>query len=604
MQVGKKILVVDDDANALMIMRATLEVAGFVVSTVLDGTAAIRRFDEEPFDMVMLDVDMPGMNGHEVCAALRAKAGNLLPIVMVTGMDDVKSIDTAYRAGATDFITKPISWALIGYRARYMLRGYQLALELRTAEAGIRMLVNFDTLTGLPSRSRFNARLESAIATATARAHKLAILYIDLDNFKRVNDMLGHSVGDEILRLLTWRLCEVLRASDALVIAEGDGANNENLSRLGGDQFIVLLPELVFAGHASAVAERILRAFSEPMRLERQEIAVSLSVGIAIFPEDGMDAQTLIRNADLAMFFSKRQGPGLFSVFDASMSASALMTLTLERELRGAISRNELFVNYQPQFDIATGRLVCLEALIRWKNRKLGLVPPSDFIPVAETCGLMPSIGEWVLRRACSQALAWQSGSSGEAVRMAVNVSGLQLAQRGFAEIVARVLQETGLPVELLELEITESVLVEDDERAVRVLNALKAIGVDLAIDDFGTGHSSFSRLRDYPLDRLKIDRSFIQNAHIDSQDRAIVTGIIRMAHALDIEVVAEGVEEHAQLTMLQEEACHLAQGYCLSRPLSPEAVFDLLGSLRNGADHTRTQRFNRLIGTPLKNAI
>ncbi len=713
MQRAKRILVADDDIAALTLMHAALEQAGFGVSTAVDGRDALQQFRAGTYDMVMLDVDMPGLSGHEVCAALRREAGGLLPIVMVTGMDDVRSVDAAYLAGATDFIAKPINWALIGHRARYLLRGYETILELRAAEARmsavltalpdllfeldidgrytqyhppraksesasvesyigrtvgevlppsaaqacmaavreayasglstgkqfelhlpqgalwfelsvsskftgagnkphfvvlarditdrraaedrIRRLAYFDALTGLPNREHFRARLASALDGARRHSRQLALLCIDLDNFKRINDTLGHSVGDELLRMVASRLREALRCGDEVGRATPASADDADLSRLGGDEFMVLLPDIGTADQAGTVADRIVRTIIQPMLLAQHEVLVTPSVGIAVFPSDGDDHETLVRNADLAMYFAKRQGPGTFAFFDSAMNASALKRLTVEGKLRGAIAGDELSLHFQPQFDLATGMLSGMEALLRWNNAELGLVPPSEFIPVAEDTGLILPIGEWVLRAACAQAKAWHDEGL-RVARVAVNVSGLQLSQRGFPELVSTVLRDTGLPAELLELEITESVVMQNEGWAEQVLKELKLIGVDIAIDDFGTGYSSFSRLREFPIDRLKIDRAFVQRVQSCGEDRAIAAAIIAMAKTLQLEVVAEGVEEFAQLMVLQEERCSLAQGFLLSRPLPAAEALQLLRRLSDSADGTRTQRLKRLL--------
>ena len=439
----KKILVADDDPTALALMRAALEKAGFGVRTAVDGADALRQFGEDRFDMVMLDVDMPGGTGHEVCTALRLKAGPLLPIVMVTGMDDVPSVDAAYSAGATDFISKPINWALIGHRVRYLLRGYQTVLDLKDAEIRIRRLAYFDALTGLPNREHFRARLARVLEAARRNPVRLALLCIDLDNFKRINDTLGHSVGDELLRMMAFRLRDALRCDDEVGRASAASAEDEHLSRLGGDEFMVLLPQISSPEHAGIVADRIVRTIAQPMRLAQHEVLVTPSVGIAVFPSDGEDLETLVRNADLAMYFAKRQGPGTFAFFDPAMNVNALKRLTLEGKLRGAIAGNELSLHFQPQFDLSTGLVSSMEALLRWTNAELGPVPPSEFIPVAEETGLILPIGEWVLRAACAQAKAWHDEGL-PAARIAVNVSGLQLSDRGFSTLVSAVLRDSG----------------------------------------------------------------------------------------------------------------------------------------------------------------
>jgi diguanylate cyclase len=588
MSTPKKILIADDDPDALMVMSATLEAAGFRVGTASDGADALRQFRADAYDLVMLDVDMPGLSGHEVCATLRLEAGELLPIVMVTGMDDVQSVDAAYRAGATDFIAKPISWALIGHRVRYLLRGYQIVRDLKAAEERIRRLAYFDSLTGLPNREHFRHRLAGALEIAMRHERPLALLCIDLDNFKRINDTLGHGVGDELLRMVASRLREALRASDAVGRARPEGAD-EDLSRLGGDEFMVLLPEISAPDQTGIVAERIVRAIAQPMRLTQHEVVVTPSIGIAVYPADGCDHETLVRNADLAMYFAKRRGPGTFAFFAATMSAGALKRLTVEGQLRGAIAGDELSLQFQPQFDLSTGHISSMEALLRWNNAELGAVPPLEFIPIAEETGLILPIGEWVLRAACAQAKAWHDEDL-TVVRIAVNVSALQLSQRGFPELVRAALRDTGLRPELLELEITESAIMQNEAWTEEVLKALKEIGVKIAIDDFGTGYSSFSRLKEFPIDRLKIDRSFVKHVHNNGEDHAIASAIIAMAKTLQIEVVAEGVEDFAQLMVLQDERCTLAQGFLLGHPLPPAEARLLLRRLADNADGTRIE--------------
>ena len=707
----KTVLIVDDDRTALALMRAALEKTGFAVSTAVDGVAGLRQFRDQPTDVVMLDVDMPGLSGHEVCAALRVEVGPLLPIVMVTGFDDVRSIDAAYVAGATDFIAKPINWTLLGHRVRYLLRGYQAVLDLRSAEARntallaalpdllfeldiegryvqyhpprsalpptpvenvigktveevlspeaarvcraaiqeayetgvsigkqlelrlpggtawvelsvsrpvdsgqtphfivlarditerraaadrIRRLAYYDQLTGLPNREHFRSRVASALDDARSNKRQMALLCIDLDKFKRINDTLGHSVGDDLLRMTALRLREVLRCDDHIGRAIPGGAGDGDLSRLAGDEFMVLMPRIDGPDQAGLVATSILSAIMRPTLLARHHVMVTPSIGIAVYPTDGEDFETLFQNADLAMYFAKRQGPGRFAFFKPSMNANALKRLTMESRLSGAIAGNELSLRFQPQFDLSTGLIVGMEALVRWTNAELGQVPPLDFIPVAEETGMILPIGEWVLRAACMQAQAWHDEGH-SALRVAVNVSGLQLAQRGFPGLVAAVLRDTGLPSVTLELEITESVIMANEDWTRQVLGELKAIGVQISIDDFGTGYSSLGRLREFPVDRLKIDGSFIRRVQSTGEDRVIAATIIAMAKTLKLEVVAEGVEDLAQLLFLQGECCTLVQGYFLSPPLTAAESGQLLRRLARDFDGTRTQRLRRV---------
>ncbi len=428
------------------------------------------------------------------------------------------------------------------------------------------------------------------------RQRPLGLVCIDLDNFKRINDTLGHGrVGDELLRLVAIRLREALRSADPMEQATSAAKENQNLSRLGGDEFMVLLPDLSASPAAGAVAQRIVQAIGQPMLLAQHEVLVTPSIGIAIYPKDGQDQETLVRNADLAMYFAKHRAPGTFAFFDSTMSSDALKRLTIEGLLRCAVERHELSMEYQPQFDLASGLISCMEALLRWNNPELGKMPPSEFIPIAEQTGLILPIGEWVLRTACAQAMIWRTEGL-KSARVAVNVSALQLAQPGFCDLVSRVLGDTGLPADRLELEITESVVMQNDGGSAQVMRDLKSIGVQLAIDDFGTGQSSFSRLREFPIDRLKIDREFVKRAHLPGSDQAIASAIIAMAKTLNLEVVAEGVEEFAQLMLLQEEECTLAQGFLLSRPLPPAEASQLLRRSEEHPDATRTQRLRRFM--------
>jgi diguanylate cyclase (GGDEF)-like protein/PAS domain S-box-containing protein len=708
---SKTILIVDDDLTTITLMRAALQKAGFAVSTAVDGTDGLRQFRDKPSDMVMLDVDMPGLSGYDLCAALRLEAGALLPIVMVTGSDDFRSVDAAYDAGATDFIAKPINWTLLGHRVRYLLRAYQAVLDLRTAEARntalltalpdllfeldiegryvqyhaphsellpmpaenfigktveevlspeaarvcrsalqeayetglsmgkqlelrrpggtvwvelsvsrpadpgqtphfivlardvterraaadqIRRLAYYDQLTGLPNREHFRSRVASALEDARTHKRQSALLCIDLDKFKRINDTLGHSVGDDLLRMTALRLREAVRSGDHIGRAIPAGSGDGDLSRAGGDEFMFLMPLIDAADEAGIVATRILSAIIQPILLARHEVIVTPSIGIAIYPADGENFETLFKSADLAMYFAKRQGPGTFTFFKPSMNSNALKRLTMEGKLSGAIAGNEFSLRFQPQFDLSTGLIVGMEALLRWANVELGQVPPLDFIPVAEETGLILPIGEWVLRAACTQAKAWHDEGLA-ALRIAVNVSGLQLAQQGFPGLVAAVLRDTGLPAVALELEITESVIMTNEDWTRQVLGELKAIGVQISIDDFGTGYSSLGRLRDFPIDRLKIDGSFIRRVQNSGEDRVIAATIIAMAKTLKLEVVAEGVEDLAQLLFLQEERCTLAQGFFLSQPLTAAESGQLLRRLARDFHGSRTERLKQL---------
>src|SRR5882762_788786 len=546
----------------------------------------------QPFAVVFMDMRMPpGKDGVWAAARIR-ELDPAVEIVICTAYSDV---DPSAIGGVVppeeklSYLQKPFH--------SHEVRQMTIALGSKwRAEHRIVRLAYFDTLTGLPNREQSNSRLVSAVASATERKRTLAVLYLDLDNFKRVNDTLGHAVGDELLCLVATRLRNALRCSDTVGTEPLGHARPGDLARLGGDEFMALLPDLRDADDAGIVAARLIGALREPMQLATTSLVVTPSVGIAVFPRDGTDAETLLRNADLAMYFAKRKCPGTFAFFDGPMNAAALHRVTIEDRLRGALERNELSLEYQPQFDVRTGGISGMEALLRWTSDALGSVPPTEFIPVADETGLILGIGEWVLRTACRQAKAWYD--EGLPVgRMAVNVSGKQFAQVEFPDQVAAIVRETGLDPSMLELEITESVVMADEPWAAKALNQLKAIGVLLAIDDFGTGYSSFSRLRHLAVDRLKIDRSFVASINECSTDRAIAAAIIAMARALRINVTAEGVESFPQLMFLQEQECQDAQGFLLSKALPVNDAHRLLRRVAEVGAGYRSQLLKAIIG-------
>jgi diguanylate cyclase (GGDEF)-like protein len=563
------------------------EGAEAAVAAVRDSIAA-----DDPFAIAILDMRMPpGPDG--VWAAQRIRELDpAIEIVICTAYSDV---DPAEIGGIVppeeklSFLQKPFH----PHEIRQM--SISLASKWR-AEHRIVKLAYFDALTGLPNREQSRSRLSSALAAAQESERMMAVLYLDLDNFKRVNDTLGHAVGDELLSVVAARLRHSLRSNDGSGTDANSSPRSSHIGRLGGDEFIVLLPNIRSAADAAAVASRLIADLQTPMRLALHSLVITPSVGISLYPSDGADVDTLLRNADLAMYFAKRKGPGMHAFFDAAMNDAALRRFTLEGKLRGALERGEFTLHYQPQFDVSTGAVAGMEALLRWTSDDLGAVTPTEFIPVAEETGLILPIGEWVLRTACRQAKVWLDEGLPFG-RMAVNVSGQQFILKDFPATVASVIAETGLPSPMLELEITESVVMKDEAWAEVALSQLKGLGVQLAIDDFGTGYSSFGRLRHFAVDRLKIDQSFMTSLLECSDDRAIAAGIIAMSRSLRINVTAEGVESLPQLLFLQEHDCHEAQGFLFSRALPATDAHKLLRRAADTASGTRTQRLRSLIG-------
>jgi diguanylate cyclase (GGDEF)-like protein len=557
------------------------------------AVAAVRASlkDKRPYAVVFMDMRMPpGPDGVWAAAQIR-ELDPAIEIAVCTAYSDVDPGDIGGRVPPEDklsYLQKPFH--------PHEVRQMSIALASKwRAERNITRLAYFDSLTGLPNREQVHNRLRSALATAHERGTMLAVMYIDLDNFKRINDTLGHSVGDEVLVTTAERLRSALRrGSDGT----GDGSPADrpgDLGRLGGDEFLAVLPDISSSADAAAVADRLIAALQKPMELSKHTVVITPSVGIAISPTDGNDAESILRHSDLAMYFAKRRWPGSHAFFDASMNEGALQRYTIESKLRGALERGELALHYQPQIDIMTGTVSGMEALLRWTNEELGVVPPKDFIPVAEDTGLMIPIGEWVLRTACTQAKKWHD--EGLAVkRIAVNIAAQQFGMPGFVAQVTTILAETGLDPAMLDLEITESMVLNDEGRAEQLLAGLHAIGVTVAIDDFGTGYSNFQRLQSLAIDRLKIDRSFVRDLGDGSDDSAIAAAIIAMAKSLSVGVVAEGVESFAQLRFLQEHHCAQAQGFLLSRPLPASEARLLLQRANDQADVSRTQRIRRLM--------
>ena len=598
------VLVADDDAILREIAGAMLRDAGFSVQTVASGDAAVAACALRLPDIVLLDVEMAGGNGYQACANIRSLPGGAdLPIVMVTGCDDTPSIDRAYEAGATDFVVKPINWPLLMHRIRYVLRGARTVVDLRQevtarkeAQAHIHRLAYFDGLTGLPNREWIHDYLERSLVEARQLNRGLALLYIDLDQFKRINDTLGHETGDALLRQVAERLHAGLDLDgdgDEPAVPPDLGKPNPSgaarvrgrLARVGGDEFIVVLTGRTDVAQAQWAATRMLSILAAPFQQESYELVVTPSIGIAMYPEHGCDAQSLLKNADGAMYEAKASGRNQLRVYDSSMNVRALKRLSLEMELRRAVENSSLEVYYQPKYQTQGLKLLGGEALLRWFHPERGQIPTADFIAVAEETGLIGDIGRWALHRVCRDLCQWRTEGF-DLPRIAVNVSGRDFMYPESLLRLSDTVAQARLSPSLFELELTEGVLMRDAEAGRRSLLALKEFGFALAIDDFGTGYCSLNYLKRFPLDTLKIDRSFVADISDDPDDAAIVRAIIALGHSLDLKIVAEGVTTEAQLRFLQAESCDAIQGFLMS-PAVPASVFrDLLQrtpSVRHG---------------------
>jgi predicted signal transduction protein with EAL and GGDEF domain/AmiR/NasT family two-component response regulator len=705
------VLVADDDPVMRLLMLEMLEGVNLDAIEAEDGVQAVSLARECSPDLILMDVEMPRMDGFAACRAIRdLENGASVPIVMVTGGDDLEAVTNAYEAGATDFVSKPINWPILGHRVLYVLRASDAIVRLRIADAQnravlaaipdtffrmnaggvyldyepgrtgsrreaaaregrgvrevfpadecvgkhvsevlprdiaermleqvevalriqqvrsveyelirfgqaqhfearlvatgssevlglvrdiserkraeeqIRRLAYCDSLTGIPNRQAFLEMLERELQRSKIGNKKFAVLFMDLDAFKRINDTLGHNVGDQLLQQVSDRLRDTIRPSDLLsrgdsLTRDGEPRPDTNLARLGGDEFTILIPDLDRVEHALNVAHRVKDAMRRPFLIDGNEIFVTASIGISLFPEDGDDCNSLLKYADTAMYHAKNCGKNNAKLYSSSLTMQIMSHVKLEVGLRKALQNDELYLLYQPQLDVRSSEIVGVEALVRWRHAERGVISPTEFIPLAEETGLIVPIGEWVLRTACQQARAWQKLSS-RPVRMAVNLSAKQFKDENLSQIVLSALHDTGLDPRLLELELTEGTLMDDAKATLATLEQLRGIGVYLSIDDFGTGYSSMNYLKRFDVRALKIDRSFISGLPQDSENAAITRAIIAMAHGLKMVVVAEGVETGEQLVLLEEYGCDLVQGFYLGRPAPADTVSGMLQSL------------------------
>tara|TARA_R110002110_G_scaffold415765_2_gene655238 strand:+ start:98571 stop:100391 length:1821 start_codon:yes stop_codon:yes gene_type:complete len=578
-----KILVCDDDQNVRLLTRQCLEAEDMLVVEAADGVQALDMFVRERPDLVFLDVEMPGMTGLEVCQKIRdMPQGESIPIMIVTGSDDRASIDQGFEAGATQYKTKPVNWSLLGRDVQYMLRASNAFNALKRQEDRLRYLAYYDPLTSLPNRRSFNEQLNRILKRSQRHKTSAALLFIDLDHFKRINDSIGHARGDRLLVEIAKRLTMELREDDAInYFTENSAEDDESASasteiaRLGGDEFTVVLADVTDALHIEGVAKRILNSLSEPISLQSHNPVVTPSIGIAVYPQDGSDADTLVRNADTAMYAAKAEGRACFRFYDEAMNARAVEQLKMEEELREAMRDNDLELRYQPQVNSTSGDVVSMEALVRWKHPVRGMISPVDFIPVAERTGQIIELGEWVMREVARHCLYWDSLGI-KTFRVCVNISPLQFNQSNLSRWLETFLEKSRLLPGRLELELTEGAIMTDAETNIAKLSELKALGLDLAVDDFGTGYSSLSYLKRFPIDTLKIDQSFVSD--LNSPDgEAIIDAILALSKTLNLRVIAEGIETEHQLAYLVNKQCDLLQGFYFARPIYPEDVPDML---------------------------
>ena len=510
-------------------------------------------------DIIVTDVLMPEMDGISMSREIKALDRGARVIVLTAASDTTYIID-AIDIGISHYVLKPIVMDKLTYAIEHCLESIRLEKQLQQQGEDIRQMAYYDPLTGLPNRELFNELLNHALAQAQRHNHDrlLAVLFLDLDRFKVINDTLGHGAGDQLLHAVALRLKQCCRR------------DRDTVARRGGDEFIILLPDLDTSQEAVRLAQKIIDAFAHPFTLPEHELFISTCIGISIFPDDGADGDTLIRNADMAMYRAKEHGRNRYHLYNLSMDAQAARRLAMETNLRKAMERGEFFLNYQPKVNVKTGRVVSFEALARWQNPELGLVEPKQFIPLAEETGLIVPLGEWVLRTACTQNKAWQDAKY-PLLRVAVNFSPRQFQILRLADMVENVLAETNLDPCWLELEVTEGIMLQNVENTITTLRRLSDLGVHISIDDFGIGYSSLSYIKKLPINTLKIDQSFISDITSNPDDAAIATAVINLAQSLRLNVIAEGVENEAQANYLHpwdHTPVYLRQGSITLVPL------------------------------------
>jgi diguanylate cyclase (GGDEF)-like protein len=564
------VLIVDDDAQSRKVLVAMLGPEQYRIQSAATGEDALAAIARQPPDLVLLDIALSGIDGFEVAASLKSNPATAnIPIIMVTARHDRASRIDGLAAGAEDFLSKPVDRVELWLRVRNLLRLKELsdalqqereALETQVAErtADLQHLAYHDPMTGLPNRILFYDALRKTLELADAKHWLVAVMFIDLDRLKNVNDSFGHGVGDELLAQFGHRLLQCVRLRDTV-------------GRISGDEFGLILPMDDPQG-AAVVAERVRQALLVPFDLRGHEVTVTASVGITIYPTDATDPEALITCADQAMYHAKQAGRDTSRFFTAELNAEHVAQLDLEHALRRAIENHEFVLHYQPKVHLGSGQITGVEALLRWQRPGYGLVMPAAFVPTLEDTGLIVRVGGWVIAEACHQIAEWERSDVGS-LQVAVNVSARQFIEGDLERAVNSALEDSGVAPQLLELELTESSMMANTALTVAKLERLRARGVRISIDDFGTGYSSLAYLRRFPVDKLKIDIAFIRDLITNPGDASIALTIIRMAHGLKLDVIAEGVETAAQLAYLRSHHCDEIQGYLISQPLPAQQL-------------------------------
>jgi diguanylate cyclase (GGDEF)-like protein len=558
-----KILVADDSKTSLAILTGSLKKLGHEIIGATSGKEAIELFTETQPDLIILDVLMQHMSGFECAKKLRALNTDIwVPIIFLSSAADDRSISQGIDAGGDDYLTKPFSDITLAAKIKTMQRIADMQKKLYELTCKLSILSSTDSLTNLDNRLQFDRVIKEQIAYASRYHTKLALLFLDLDHFKEINDHLSHHIGDLLLQEVAKRLKACLRSYDFL-------------ARLGGDEFAIIL-KINQPKDANTVAQKILDALKPAYNLESNCIHISGSVGIACYPTSGLTSEILIQRADIAMYYAKELGRNNFQHYTEEFQPLHKQRFFLESALRFALDNNELFMCYQPIFQLEANKVIGMEALMRWNHPKFGLISPDIFIPIAEEIGIISTIGDWALRSVCEQAMQWHKNGY-KSFKLSVNISSRQLLHTGLIKLIKNTLQATQFPPHLLELELTESIVMSSSNRVEKIIQEISDMNIGISLDDFGTGYSSLSHLKRLPITALKIDKSFIMDIMKDPNDALIVKSIISLGKILNLNLIAEGIETQEQLQFMIKNQCQCGQGFYLSKPLSPEEMGLLL---------------------------
>ena len=541
------VVLADDDPSIRLMVRHVLESEDFDIVEASDGLEAIKAVEKYHPALILLDAVMPGIDGFTTCQQIKDNGHTDIPVMMITGLDDDASVERAYEVGAIEFITKPIKWAVLKHRVKSVVAKV-------IAERKVQLLAYRDTLTNLPNRLLFADRLEQAVIRANRSRTSMALMLVDIDDFKLVNDSFGHDAGDKLIKAVGELIARSLRRADTI-------------ARLGGDEFAVIIEGIDSPEDAISIADNLTTILEHNVRLDDQETYTSASIGIAIYPDDGKDARTILKNADTAMFRAKENGRHCFQFYKPDLSVSAMERLELENSLKAAFEKDEFLIHYQPVIDINKNEIVGVEALLRWQHPDKGMIQPTDFVPTVENSGLIIALGEWMIFSVCKQIRVWQDAGL-KNQNVSLNLASRQFKEQDLVALFTQAIAENNIEGSSLFVEVTERTLIDNVGEVESTLKKLRNMGIKVMLDDFGTGHASLAYLKNFPVDVVKIDREFISGIPDNQGDSAFVDAIAGLTHGLKLDLLAEGVETESQLNVLKSLGCHYGQGYYWSKAL------------------------------------